>query len=403
MQSYFSPFARSMTPSIQAGVAGMEHLLEIGAGPDHALDHPTPDRPVPAAKRPLRERLRRPLLNLFPLLLAAAGAAYYFTQAHSAVTDDAFVRAAKESINARVSGQVAEIAVKDNQPVHKGQLLFQLDPAPYQIAVAQAEAQLDSARLQIAALKATYRQQQADLQAAEDSAAFDARDYARQNAAVALSATSRQVFDHAGTNLKVAQQHVVSIKQQIASTIAALNGDPDIEIDRHPLVRAAEARLDRARLDLSYATVKAPENGIVTGVDSLQVGDFINPGATAFWLLSTRRIWVDANFRETDLTHMHPGETATINVDAYPGHAFKAHIVSMSPGTGSDFAILPPENATGNWVKVTQRLPVRLEFDKTDPNLPLFSGLSVTVRVDTEHPGNSQQPLQAALPAGTGQ
>jgi membrane fusion protein (multidrug efflux system) len=185
------------------------------------------------------------------------------------------------------------------------------------------------------------------------------------------------------TNLKVARRHIESIEQQISNTIAALNGDPNIEVDRHPTVRAARAQFDRARLDLSYATVIAPDDGTVARVDDLQVGNFVNPGTAVFSLLSSRRIWIEANFRETGLTHMRPGQQATISVDAYPDRAFRAHVVSMSPGTGSDFSVLPPENATGNWVKVVQRLPVRLEFDDIDPNRPLFSGISVIVKVDT--------------------
>jgi membrane fusion protein, multidrug efflux system len=336
-------------------------------------------------RRPLRERLRRPLLFGFPILLALAGAAEYVAQAPYVSTDDAFVRVAKEQINARVAGQVVQIAVRDNQRVQQGQVLFRLDPAPYQIAVAQAQARLDSARLAIAGLKASYREQQAELRAAEDTVAFDARDYARDDALATADDTPRVVFDHAETDLKVAEQHVVSVEQQIAQTVAALDGDPDIVVDSHPTVRAAAAALDRARLDLSYATVTAPESGTVTGVDDLQLGDFVDPGATAFWLLSDHRIWIEANFRETDLTHMRAGEPATITVDAYPGRVFAAHVVSMSPGTGSDFAVLPPENATGNWVKVVQRLPVRLEFNDTSAVLALFSGLSVTARIDTGH------------------
>jgi membrane fusion protein, multidrug efflux system len=150
-------------------------------------------------------------------------------------------------------------------------------------------------------------------------------------------------------------------------------------------------------LDYSYTEVYAPGDGTVANVEDLQVGDFVNPGAAVFSFLSSQRIWVEANFRETDLTHMRPGEKATISVDAYPGITFKAHVVSMSPGTGSDFAVLPPENATGNWVKVIQRLPVRLEFDAIDPEYPLFSGLSVTARVDTGYRRTWRHPFEARL------
>jgi membrane fusion protein (multidrug efflux system) len=259
-----------------------------------------------------------------------------------------------------------------------------------------AEARLASARLQIDGLKATYRQQQAELQSAKDSTAYDEREYYRKKALVANDFTPREVYDQTETALKVAREHVASIEQQIANTVVALNGDPNIEIDRHPTVRAAKAQLDRARLDLSYATVMAPDDGTVARVDDLQVGNFVNAGAAVFSLLSSRRIWIEANFRETGLTHMRPGQNATIDVDAYPDRRFGAHVVSMSPGTGSDFAILPPENATGNWVKVVQRLPVRLEFDEIDPNWPLFSGISVTARVDTGYRRSWRHLLQPA-------
>jgi membrane fusion protein (multidrug efflux system) len=344
--------------------------------------------PAPVAAKParsIRERFRRPLMLGLPILFAVAGAAYYLVEEPYVSTDDAFVRAAKITLNARAAGQAVEIAVRDNQHVRQGQVLFRIDPEPYQIAVDQAEARLASARLQIGGLKVTYRQQQAELQSAEDTAAFDEREYGRKKALVANDFTPREVYDQTETNLKVAREHVASIEQQIANTVVALDGDPNIDVDRHPTVRAAKALLDRARLDLSYTTVTAPDDGTVARVDDLQVGNFVNAGAAVFSLMSSHRTWIEANFRETGLTHMRPGQEATLDVDAYPDRRFKAHVVSMSPGTGSDFAVLPPENATGNWVKVVQRLPVRLELDEVDPDRPLFSGISVTVRVDTGH------------------
>ncbi|MGO4128123.1 HlyD family secretion protein [Inquilinus sp. YAF38] len=358
--------------------------------------------PNPAPRRSVRDRLRRPLLFAFPLVLAAVGGAYYLSEEPYVSTDNASIRAAKESINARVAGQVIEVAVADNQRVKRGQLLFRIDPAPYRIAVDQAEAQLGSARLQIEALKATYRQQLADLQSAKDSADFAEREFGRKKALVASDWTPRAAYDRADTDLKVARQHIAAIEQQVANTVAALDGDPAIGIDRHPSVRAAQAQLDRARLDLSYAAVTAPDDGIVTRVDDLQVGDFVSPGADVFSLLSSRQVWVEANFRETGLTHMRPGQEATIAVDAYPDRTFQAHIVSMSPGTGSDFSVLPPENATGNWVKVVQRLPVRLDLDETDPSQPLFSGISATVRVDTGYRRSWRHALLAMFASGAG-
>jgi membrane fusion protein (multidrug efflux system) len=384
-----------MTSDLAIHEVPVEHAAEVSARLSGSLDRPMDSPRVTRPRIALRERLRRPLLILFPVILIVVGATYYLAEEPYVTTDDAFVRAAKESINARVAGQVVDIAVRNNQRVRQGQLLFQIDPEPYQIAVDQAEARLGTARLQVDQLKATYRQQLAELQSANDSVHYDELEYARRKALVADGWTPREVFDQADTTLKVARQHVTSIEQQIANTVVALNGDPNIDINRHPTVRAAKAQLDQARLNLSYATVSAPDDGVVTQVDDLQVGDFVNPGAAVFSLMSTRRIWIEANFRETGLTHMRPGQEATIDVDAYPDHGFRAHVVSMSPGTGSDFAVLPPENATGNWVKVVQRLPVRLELDAIDPNWPLFSGLSVTVRVDTLYHRRWLHPFQA--------
>jgi membrane fusion protein (multidrug efflux system) len=356
---------------------------ELDAKVSRAMERPA----VLETERSPRGRLRRLLLVGFPMVMVAAGTAYYVANEPYVSTTDAFVRAAKESVNARVSGQVVEIAVRDNQRVHKGQLLFRIDPEPYQIAVDHAEAQLGTTRLQIEQLKATYRQQLAELQSARDSADFDDREYGRRRALVTDGWTPREVYDRAETDLKVARQRIASVEQQIANTVAALNGDPAIDVDHHPSVQAARAALARARLDLSYATVTAPDDGIVTRVDDLQVGDFVNPGAAVFSMMSTRDVWIEANFRETGLTHMHPGQEASISVDAFPDHTFKAHVVSMSPGTGSDFSVLPPENATGNWVKVVQRLPVRLELDQNNPDQALYSGLSVTATIDTGYRG----------------
>src|SRR5258708_1965360 len=271
------------------------------------------------------------------------------------------------------AGQGTEIAVRDNQPVKKGDTLFKLDDRPYRIAVEEAEAQLASARLQVTALKATYRQRQADLQAAQDTFAYRQREFDRQSRLVTSGAASQVQFDQARHAVDDARQQVASAQQQIASVLASLSGDPNIPVERHPSVQQTQAQLDRARLNLSYTVVWAPEDGMVTKVEQLQPGAYVSVGMPAFALVSSRDVWIEANFKETDLTYMRLGQSATVSVDTYPDKTFMARVVSLSPGTGSSFSLLPPENATGNWVKVVQRLPVRLAIDDLAPEPPLRS------------------------------
>ncbi|WP_371367966.1 HlyD family secretion protein [Pseudomonas sp. QL9] len=377
----------------------MTSQIDIKAGA--ALEEPAPNAAGKPTRKPLKARLRPWLMTGFPLLLAAAGYAYHSANQPFVSTDNAYARVARTSVNARISGQVVEIAVEDNQRVRKGQLLFRINPEPFQITVDRAEAQLANARLRIEGLKASYRQQQADLQGAREMADFDQKEFARKQALVASQFVSQAIYDRANTDLKVARQRIASIEQQIANTVVALSGNPNIDVDSHPTVREAKAQLDEARLYLSYTSVYAPDDGIVAKVDDLQVGNYLNNGAPAFALLSSSKVWVEANFRETEVTHMRPGQVASISLDTYPDHRFKAHVVSMSPGAGSDFALLPPENATGNWVKVVQRVPVRLELDEVDPFLPLYSGISATVKVDTGYSAPWWHPLKSLFTAGT--
>jgi len=375
----------------------MTQQLDLSA--TQALPHPGPNLGS-APKKPLKERLRPWLMTGVPALIAAIGYGHYLANEPYVTTDNAYARVAKASINARVSGQVVEVAVEDNQPVHKGQVLFRIDPKPLQIAVERADAQLSNARLRVEELKAGYRQQQAELQSARESEEFDRKEFARKKALVATEFVSRAIYERAETDLKVTHQRIVSIEQQIARTVSALNGDPDIAVDRHPTVREARAQLDEAQLYLSYATVTAPEDGVVARVDDLQVGNYVNSGAPTFALITSHDRWIEANFRETQVAHMRTGQAATLSIDTWPGRIFKAHVISLSPGAGSDFALLPLENATGNWVKVVQRVPVRLELDEDDPSLPLFSGTSVTVKVDTGYRAPWWHPLKSLWTAG---
>jgi membrane fusion protein, multidrug efflux system len=220
------------------------------------------------------------------------------------------------------------------------------------------------------------------LKQAQDTLAYEVREFNRQQQLLAEHVTSQSNFDAAQHALAMAQQVKAATDQQIANTLAALGGNPDIATADHPLVQQAQAQVDQARLDLSHTIIKAPLEGIVTKVDKLPVGQYLNAATPAFSLVASN-VWIEANFKETDLTHMRPGQKATVDVDTYPDHTFTAHVESIGAGTGSEFSVLPPQNASGNWVKVVQRIPVRLVIDDPDPDRPLRAGMSVDVEVDT--------------------
>src|SRR5579875_1055910 len=330
------------------------------------------------ARRSWRQRLRLPLMIAGPLLVLLAATYWYLTSGRFVSTEDAYVEAGRVAISNDVSGRVVAIEVHDNQYVKKGQVLFRIDPRPFQIAVDQARANLAAARLDVEALKATYRQKLADTKAAAATLAYDQTQYERQQRLLAAGVASQQQFDQAAQAYAVAKAQLAADQHALANVLASLGGNPDIPVDQHPKVEAARAAVDRA-----------PQSGIVTKVDQLQVGDYVqgvNTGAAPtplFSLVPTRHIWVTANFKETELTHMRPGQKATVEIDTYPGVVFNGRVESLSPGTGLTFALLPAENATGNWVKVVQRLPVRISIDDPDPNTPLHAGLSAYVEVDT--------------------
>ncbi len=331
------------------------------------------------------ERHRRLLLLGGPVLVLLVTGALYVNSLRHVSTDDAYVAAPRTQISSNVAGRVVDIRVKDNQVVHPGEVLFKLDDREFVIAVAEARARLAQARLDIAALKASYRQHQAEVVSARETLDYQHHELNRTQRLASQGIASQAQLDQIRHAWIQAEQKVKASEQEKENVLAALNHQPDQDIAAHPMVQQAQATLDKALLNLSYTTITAPQEGIVSKVEQLQVGNYVAASAPVFALVSSGRIWVEANFRETDLAQILPGQSATVEIDAYPDHRFHGHVQSLSPGTGSSFALLPPENATGNWVKVVQRLPVRISIEDVDAHHPLQSGLSAFVEVDIRH------------------
>ena len=326
---------------------------------------------------------RSVLLFGVPAALIVAALAYTWIGTSSVSTDDAYIQIAKVEVSANISARVADIAVKDNQRVHKGDVLVKLEPERFAIATREAEAQLAAARQKIQSLKAAYHERLADEKAAANDVTFRQSEFARQTKLEQSGISSRAQLERSENDLASARQKLQAAQSQSQSALSDLGGEPDAPIDNQPGVRAAEAALDRAKLELGYTVLSAPMDGIVAKVGQLQPGNFVQSGQPLFALISDKDVWVEANFKETDLSDLRPGQQADMTVDAYPGVNFAGRVESTSPGTGSSFSLLPPENSSGNWVKVVQRLPVRLSIDPGPADKPLAAGMSVNVKVDT--------------------
>jgi membrane fusion protein (multidrug efflux system) len=330
-------------------------------------------------------RLRWPLMVVAPVLIIAAAAIAYLNGGRFQSTDDAYVQAARVTISASVQGRVVQLLVRENQLVKAGQVLFRLDSRDYDAAVAAARAQLASARLQVRSTQSSYAPRAAELQAAQSELAYRLKELARQRQLTASGVGSQRELDERANDATQARERVSTARANLAQALATIGGPPNGAPDAHPSVQAAQAALERALLNRTYTEVIAPQEGFVTRVEQLQVGSYVTPAQPLFSLVS-KRMWIDANFKEDQLTYMREGQRGEAEIDAYPGQSFPVHVESLSPGTGSSFSILPAENATGNWVKVTQRLPVRVAFDHPEAlGTRLHAGLSAKVTIDTQH------------------
>ena len=351
---------------------------------------PTPSPEPPTAqqeepKSPRRRWLRWALFLLLPIVLII-GAYLYFEGGAYMSTNDAYVQADKVGLSTDVSGMVEAIEVHDNQHVTAGQVLFRLDPQPFQLKLDEANAQLGNVRDQLDALKANYQNLQAQIKQAEDQIAFNERQYERQETLARKQFAPQTAVDQAQLNLETSKQNLASLKAQSAAIVANLNGNPDIAIEQHPQYQQALAQRDEAARELRDTVVKAPFDGTVTNVPSLRPGMYLPASTTAFYLVDTDRVWVEAQPKETELTYVRAGEPATITVDTYPGREWHGTVASLGPAAQSEFSLLPAQNTSGNWVKVVQRIPTRVHIDTSDKNMPpLRAGMSAEVSVYTGH------------------
>ena len=338
-------------------------------------------------------RLLRPLLLLFIPMLAIVGAFVWWLWGGRYIsTENAYVKADIVQVSSDVAGRVIEINVKDHGHVKVGDLLLKIDDEPYRMALDKAEAELDQTRASVESLRAQHAEAVAELKEAQSKVSFfDAQlDRQRQLSSKGVGAAFR--FEEADSNSSVARDRVSAVQQKIQRTLAALAGDPKIATEKHPTVREKMAVRDRAKLELERTVVKAPVAGTTVNVRLLP-GEQVKVATPLFAIVSETRPWVEANFKETELTHVRPGHTATVILDIYPDVTWEAEVELISPATGAEFALLPPQNASGNWVKVVQRLPVRLRLMPRNGDEPLRAGMTATVKVDTKRERKLSQVL----------
>ncbi len=338
------------------------------------------------AKAPAKRRnLRRMLLIVVPLAVALIGSTVYLLGGRYISTDNAYVGAQKVLITPDISGKVVNVAVREGQHVKAGDELLTLDKVPFELALAQAKAKRDAARVEYEKAITTLKSLTTLADLAEKNVDLKQRDLDRKQKLVSSQAGSQADVDTSAANVVAAELQAQYAEQQKATTLSSLLGDPKLPLEKFPDYAQAQAAVENAERDLAHTVLRAPIDGTATQVDNIQLGRFIAAGSPIFSVIDDANPWVDANPKETDMTYLRIGQKATLDADAFPDRSFTGTVIAVSPGTGAQFSILPPQNATGNWVKVVQRVPVRIAFDKgQDLNL-LRTGMSVNVSIDTHH------------------
>jgi membrane fusion protein (multidrug efflux system) len=330
------------------------------------------------------QRNRLFLLTSVPILVIVGSLILYLNGGRYVDTDNAYLKADKVPLSTQVSGIVKEVLVGENETVAAGQPLFRIDPAPFLVAVAKAEAKVNQVRVDLAALKANYREKQAEIQLARTRHDFALKDHQRQADLAARHFISPSRLDESRQGSDLAAQQTTVLQEDLKRIAETLGGSADRPIDQHPSYLAALAELDQAKLDLAHTLVQVPLAGTVSKPP--KPGQYITAGTTAMALVASGDVWVEANFVETDLTHVRIGQSAVLRIDTYPGQQWQGVVDSLSPATGAEFSVIPAQNASGNWVKIAQRIPVRIRLTSALKDLPpLRAGLSAWVEIDTGH------------------
>jgi len=332
-----------------------------------------------------RKRLRLILLVAIPLILLLGGGIFYLSGGRYISTDNAYVGAQKVLITPEISGKVIKAEVREGQHVKAGDVLFSLDPGPFQTIVAQAQGKLADARVSYDNLKTNIVSLGQLVDLAQKNTELKQKDVERKSRLVQSQAGSQADVDKAASDMVSAQLQLRFARQQRDNSLNQLLGDPNLPLEKFPAYAQAAAALEHAQRDLEHTVLRAPISGTATQVDNIQLGRFVTAGSPVFSIIDDSAPWVDANPKETDITYLRVGQKATVEVDSFPDRKFHGTVTSVSPGTGAQFSILPPQNASGNWVKVVQRVPVRITFDKDQDLALLRSGMSATVDIDTHH------------------
>ena len=352
----------------------------------HISSHPgSLGKAEPSATRPeapRRQRIRQGMFLVLPLALVV-GLYLYATGGQVITTDNAYIQADKVAVSTDVSGLVASVEVKDNQTVTKNQVLFRLRPEPFQIALASATANLGAVRNDILNQQASYNQALAEIDQAQSELPFFQQAYQRQEKLLQFSAVSRTTYDQARHDVDTSLKKIAVTKAKAKTVLAQLGGRVDVPVEQQPAWLQAKARVDDVQRNFDNSVVRAPFDGVVTNVDSLQVGAYLQPPQSGMSLVASHALWVAAQPKETEMTHLLPGQPVDIRVDSYPGVVWHGSVESISPASGSSFSLLPAQNTTGNWVKVVQRIPVRIRIDDQAGKPPLRHGMSVEADIDT--------------------